>query len=389
MDRSIIHLNIADFAVSVESSLDGRLKDRPVIIAPQKTTRSTVYDMSEVAYRSGIRKGMMLRHAMRLCRDAWVLPPRPARYERAMVALFKQVLPYSPLIERGEADGHLFMDVSKTGRLWGPPMDVAWRLRKAIRTDLSMDPIWSVASNKLTAKVATRLVKPTGEYIVAPGEEQSFLRPVPLELIPGIEAGDLFRFHEFNLHFVSQALELNIDHLWAVFGKRAPLLYDAIRGIDMSPVMSAKAIQDRIAADHAFGDDTNDQKKMENTVYGLVEQVGARLRKRRMAARKISLRLDYSDGKRYIRQIRIHPPTADDRCLFESARKLLAIAWTRRVRVRYLRLICDRPVYPPAQLELFPPDREKKQRQDNLMAAIDTIRRRFGQGALQFGRAMA
>jgi DNA polymerase-4 len=111
-----------------------------------------------------------LRRAVRLCKDVQILPPHPDRYEQAMRDVLKRALPYSPLIETGEDDGHLFMDATGTGRLFGPPKDVAWRLRRQIKSDLDLDPIWSVAPNKLVAKVATRLVKPDGEYIVAPGE---------------------------------------------------------------------------------------------------------------------------------------------------------------------------------------------------------------------------
>ena len=107
MERSIIHLNIADFAVAVERAVDGRLKGRPVIIAPEGAARAAVYDMSQEAYLAGIRKGMALRHAVRLCKDAKLLPPHPDRYEHAMRTLFKLSLPYSPLIETGEIDGHV------------------------------------------------------------------------------------------------------------------------------------------------------------------------------------------------------------------------------------------------------------------------------------------
>ena len=79
-ERSIIHLNIADFAVAVERAVDGRLRDRPVIIAPEGAARAAVYDMSEEAYRSGIRKGMALRRATRLCKDARILAPHPASH---------------------------------------------------------------------------------------------------------------------------------------------------------------------------------------------------------------------------------------------------------------------------------------------------------------------
>ena len=59
---------------------------------------------------------------------------------RSMQALVRQALPYSPLIEPGEADGHLFVDVTGTSRLFGPPVDVAWRLRRQARAELGLAP---------------------------------------------------------------------------------------------------------------------------------------------------------------------------------------------------------------------------------------------------------
>ena len=102
MDRQVIHLNVADFAVAVERVLDRRLQDRPVIVAPAGISRAVVYDMSEEAYQAGVHKGMALRRAVRRCPDARILPPHPARYEQVMQALIRQALPYSPLIEPGE-----------------------------------------------------------------------------------------------------------------------------------------------------------------------------------------------------------------------------------------------------------------------------------------------
>ena len=155
MERAIIHLNVADFAVAVERVVDIRLRNRPVVIAPEGASRAAVYDMSQEAFLAGVRKGMALKRAVRFCRDVRILPPHPDRYEQAMKAFLKRILPYSPLVETGEIDGHIFVDATGTTRLFGPPMDVAWRLRKQVRKDLGFDPIWSLAPNKLVAKVAT------------------------------------------------------------------------------------------------------------------------------------------------------------------------------------------------------------------------------------------
>jgi DNA polymerase-4 len=385
MDRTIIHINVADFAVAVERRMDRRLHERPVIIAPEGTLRAMVYDMSEEAFQAGVRKGMALRRAARLCRDACILPPHPARYEQAMTDLLRQALPYSPLIEPGECDGHLFLDVTGTSRLFGPAVDVAFRLRRQARKDLELDPIWSLAANKLVAKVASRLVKPWGEYIVGPGDEEAFLAPLPVGLIPGLEGPDLNRLRELNLRQVHQVTGLGPDHLEIILGSRASFVSNALRGIDHTPVLPVGHQPPRIVLDHIFGSDTNSPAALEGAAYALVEQAGRRLRDQSRAARRVHIGIDYSDGRRCARQVRVHPATANDLALFPFVRRALALAWTRRVRVRHLRLTCDRLVYPPAQLPLFEDDGRIQRKQDHLIAALDRIRDRFGNNAIEAG----
>jgi DNA polymerase-4 len=389
MTRSIIHVNIADFAVAVERVVDTRLKDRPVIIAPGGTARAAVYDMSEEAYQEGVRKHMALRRALRICRNARILPPHPDRYERAMRMLLKRTLPYSPLIETGEGDGHLFVDVTGTSRLFGAPADVARRLSRQVEADLGMAPTWSVASNKLVAKVATRLVKPVGEYVVGAGDEKSFLSPLPVWLMPGIERDDLSRFREFNLRTVSQVAAWHLEHLEILFGNRARFLYETVRGIDLSPVLPAGEKPLVIKIDHEFSEDTNVLSVFKGALYRMIEAAGRELRRQRLAARRVGIVLDYSDGIRRARQSAAKPATANDLKLFNLAEKTLMLAWTRRVRIRHMRLICDRLVFPPAQLALFPEQQEKKEKQNHLVTALDRIRERFGHDAVQVGRTLA
>jgi DNA polymerase-4 len=389
MERFIIHLNVADFAVAVERVVDRRLRNRPLIIAPEGASRARVFDMSEEAYRCGVRKDMALGRALRRCPDAAVLPPHADRYERAMTDLFQRALPYSPLIEPGKADGHLFIDVSGTSRLFGPPVDVAWRLHRQIKADIDLDPIWSLAPNKLVAKVASRLVKPSGEYVVGAGEEEPFLAPLPVWLVPGIERGDLVRLKEFNLTRVFQVRALTLAQLQVPFGKRAAFIQAAMRGIDASPVLPAGQKVPAVRIDHEFGDDTNDRAKIEGALYRLVEQAGHHLRSRQRATRRLELWLGYSDGLRCARQATVTPATANDLTLFEIGQRVLSMALTRRVRVRHMRLVCDRLVFPPAQLALFEPERRQAARRERLIAAVDTIRRRFGPGAIEVGRTLA
>ena len=384
--RTIIHLNVADFAVAVERVLDARLRERPVVIAAEGALRAAVFDMSDEAFAHGIRKGMALARARRLCRDVMVIPPHADRYEQAMRDLLARALPYSPLIEMTDSNGHLFIDSTGTHRLFGPAYDVAWRIRKAVRKELGLDPIWSVAHNKLLAKVATRVVKPAGEYILEEGQEQAFLLPLPVGLVPGLDADDLIRLREFRLDRVAQVWAWTLPQLEVVFAGHGQLVYESVRGVDGSPVLPVGQERPELTVDHDFGNDSNDVEAIHAALFALVEKSGHKLRQRRLAAQRLGIVLDYSDGMRVARQGSVAPAAANDRRLFETAKLVLDRAWTRRVRIRHLRLCLDRLTFPPAQLDLF--EDRGQPADERLMQSLDAIRGKFGAAAVRYGRGV-
>ncbi len=390
MERSVVHLNVADFAVAVERLDQAGLHDRPVIVAPPGG-RSSVYDMSEEAYRAGVRKGMVLERARRICRDARLLPPRPRLYELAMAEMARLALPYSPLVESEEHSGHVFLDLSGTGKLWGPPRDVAWRLRREAKSRLGLSPSWGLAPNKLLAKLATRVVKPEGEQIVPPGGEEAFLRPLPLYLLPGLERSDLLTLAGFNLRRVGQVALWTPDQMETVFARRGGHIHQILRGVDHSPVLPAGSGPQRVAVERQFAGDTNDLAQVEQALFLLAEAAACRLRHMGRVARRLGLILYYSDGLRCSRQRGHDPGTANDFALFDLARQTLAAAWSRRVRLSHLRLVCDRLCYPPAQMELplaASPGQAVQAKRERLVAAMDQIRRRHGLEKIRLGRAL-
>jgi DNA polymerase-4 len=398
MDRSIIHLDVADFAAAVEQNLDPGLRGRPLIVAPAGAARAVVHDMSEEAFQEGVRKGMPLSRALRLSRKARVLAPRFDRYGQAMREMIRRTLTYSPLVESGEADGHLYMDVTGTSRLFGPPVDVAWRLNREMKAGLGLDPVWSVAPSRLVAKVATRLVKPTGEYIVGPGEEEAFLAPLSLDLIPGLESGERARLREFNVVRVSEAQALDLAQLEVVFDQRAAAIHRTVRGIDPVAVRRAASLDRDLQAEHLFADDTNCTGDLRQGLFLLVERISRVLRGRRRHGAVLELALSHSDGLRRRASGTLDPATAETGDMFRQGCLLLDRAWTRRTRVRHLSLACTRTTAAQVQLDLFAdtPDPAHgggigagRARRDRLAASLDAIRERFGDRAVVQGLVLA
>ncbi|MFP4453782.1 MAG: hypothetical protein ACLFPI_10515 [Desulfobacterales bacterium] len=386
--RAVVHINVADFAAAVEQRTDPRLKKHPLIVAPQTGGRAYVYDMSEQAYQAGVRKGMAVSQAGRMCRDAVITPPSPELYRRAMKAMFRQVCEFSPFVEPGEIDGHFFADLTGTRRLFGAPQDAAKQMYCSIRDCFGLRPVWSVAANKLVSKVATRVVKPLGECVVKQGEEADFLAPLCISMLPGIKTSDITRLNEFNLNRIGRVAALGFEELEAIFGKRAGFIYDSVRGIDSSQVRAAWEKARKISVFCRFSCPLSDADAVERRIYLLAEKIGAQLRSRGRAAGSLFIAVQYADGMCCFRSMTVSPPCWDDITLFEACLTLLKKAWIRRVRLHGIRISCLHPVAPQVQMELFSRNIKIREKRNALVQAVDRVRSRFGSRAVCTGRTL-
>jgi DNA polymerase-4 len=188
---------------------------------------------------------------------------------------------------------------------------------------------------------------------------------------------------------VEQLLVWRPEHLAAIFGRRGPMIHGLLRGRDDSPTPLPGRKPPVVRLDHEFSEDVNQPAMVEAALWRLAERAGARLRARGRAARRVTLTLGYSDGLRAHGQ-RSHPAgAANDFIIFDLARTALASAWTRRVRLRHMRLTCSGLVIPSAQMELpFEAAEQRPARGEALLKALDAIRRRHGAGAIQLGRGL-
>jgi DNA polymerase-4 len=217
------------------------------------------------------------------------------------------------------------------------------------------------------------------------GDEEKILAPWPLDLLPGLEASDILHLQQFNITRIGELAALSPAELAIPFGRRSGFLHDLARGIDFTPVSPPGRKSPAIEEGYQFPAGSNDLAEVEKALFLLVEKAGNQLRRQGLATGKIAVALTYSDHAGCSRQTNLTPPSADDLALFTRARHLLHMIWHRRVRLAGLRLICHRLAPPPpAQLNLF--DERQDDKRARLLPALDTIRRRFGNDSVRWGK---
>ncbi len=379
MDREIIHVDIAAFAVAVERVVHPELRSRPVIVAPVGPSRSVVTALSKEAWEAGIRKGMILAKARRYCRGAVVLPPNEPLYARASRAICKILENFSPLLEPA-GYGHAYLDITGTGRLFGPPRDAAWRAQQEIRRRLHLDAALGIATNKLVSRIASVVTKPVGLQDVRPGDESSFLSPLPVRLLPGVGAVTLQQFAELNIRIIRELAVMELEALILAFGRLGPVLRQRALGIDNAPVYPRRAVP-AVDEERTLAEDSNDDELLQGAVFELCERAGSRLRESRQRAARLELRVRYSDYREDAGKEKLTPPLQSTAAIYALAGPLLRRILTRRTRVRSLVLRLTDLMSGPVQMDLFPVPAPA--RQAKLEAAIDTLRLRYGAGILQ------
>lgn len=358
MEREILFLKIPSFPIALERARDPSLRGRPVAVCQAGTGgQGLLQAVSAEARREGLFKGMPRRKALEQCPGLRIVRPDPALYLRAAGALFGLLSNYSPLVEPARP-GALFLDLSGTGRLFGPARDLAWKIRGEVARRLNLEPRLGMATNKLLSRIATKVLAGSGLCDVFPGGESHFLGPLDVELLPAARPPERAeRLRELNLRRVEDLLAVPLRALEVAFGSAAVSLslYRQARGLDASPVRPPRQTP-RVTEEETLAEESNEDACLLAALQGLAEGAGRRLREMRALARRMEIEVEYADGVLAAGMARLVPPADLDGRLAEAARGLFERMVRRRVRVRRIALHCTELVPVPRQLSLFGPE---------------------------------
>jgi DNA polymerase-4 len=378
-DASILHADLDSFYASVEQRDDPTLRGRPVIVGG-----GVVLAASYEAKAYGVRTAMGGAQARRLCPNAVVVPPRMTAYSRASDAVFEVFRDVTPTVEAVSVD-EAFLDVGGLARVSGTPLQIAARLRTDVRDHVGLPITVGVARTKFLAKVASREAKPDGLLLVPPDQELAFLRPLPVRRLWGVGAVTADKLHAHGIATVADVAELSESTLASLLGAAmGRQLYALSRNLDRRRVITGVRRRS-VGAQRALGRAGNRMSpaEVDAVVVNLIDRITARMRTAGRTGRTVVLRLRFDDFSRATRSRTLPWATSSTQPILAAARQLLASA-APAIAQRGLTLVgfavsgIDRT----GAQQLMLPFSWESPALENVDAAVDQVRRRYGKSAL-------
>jgi DNA polymerase-4 len=381
--KTIFHLDMDAFFVSVERILDPSLEGKPVIVGGDPHGRGVVAACSYEARRFGLHSAMPIRNAFRLCPHGIYLHGHGKEYGRFSRAVKRFLERYFPIVQQASID-EFYLDFTGCEKIYGEPAKFAEKLQNEIWDRFHLPSSIGIASNKTIAKIASDFKKPRGITFVPPGGEKDFLAPLPIEKIPGIGKATFPMLRSRGFSVVGDIAKASPNYLSALLGKFGTELWKNANGKG-NDILVTEYERKSISKETTFDKDLISRTKIEDILFELVSKVCQLLRNENWQTSTISIKLRYTDFVTLTRAKTIEP-TDDDKVVFEIAKDLFEKSFTRRVGIRLIGIHLSKLNHYTEQCILFEDNYTIRKR---MLRAVMKIRDKYGFDAIRIGKSEA
>ncbi|MEY9874969.1 DNA polymerase-4 [Streptacidiphilus sp. MAP12-33] len=373
----IVHADLDAFYAAVEQRRRPELKGRPVAVGGAGP-RGVVMSASYEARQQGVGGGMPTVRARRLCPELVMVPPDMDEYAVVSANVMAVLHAFARRVEPVSMD-EAYLDCSGVGLR---PRALAELLRKRVRDEQDLALSVGVGPNKLVAKLASVAAKPDGLLVVPPAEVDAFLRPLPVDRLPGVGPKTGEALTRFGLLTVGDLAGTPRDTLRRIVGAAAgDLLTHYARGEDARPVVPQRA-ERSLGGERTFpADVSGDHEVIRTTLLGLAQQNAARLRAGGLAARTVTVKVRFADLRTVTRSRTLPEPVDLAHDIFAAAVPLFGGLVPARARIRLVGLRVEGldGGARPTQLALG----EREVGWSELERTMDRVHAKFGAAAVR------
>lgn len=370
MERTILHMDLDTFFVSVERKIDNRLEGKPILVGGIGD-RGVVAACSYETRSFGVHSGMPMKMARNLCPEATVIRGEGGVYSEHSKVVSEIIRQAVPVFEKASID-EFYADLSGMDRFQGSSYKMAQELRMRIKKEAGLPISFGLSANKLVSKVATGTAKPDNERKIEFGTEKSFLAPMLVKKIPMVGDKTTQILYNLGIKHVRTIQEMPVEMMAKVLGKNGVVLWNRANGIDETPIIPFHE-RKSISNERTFGKDTGDVKRMREMIRAMAENLAYQLRNGDKLTSCISVKIRYSDFNTFSKQLKI-PYTSADHMLIPQIERLFDQLHNRRMMVRLVGVTFSDLVNGKYQINMFDDSEEKL----NLYQAMDLLRNRYG-----------
>ncbi|RJQ43103.1 MAG: DNA polymerase IV [Anaerolineaceae bacterium] len=383
--RKILHIDLDAFFCSVEELLNPELKGTVFAVGGSPDSRGVVSSCSYAARNLGIHSAMPMKIALLKAPGLKVVRGHYEKYQSYSERVIEILCDTTPLVEQISID-EAFMDVTdmpQTG------LEIAVALQKRIKKETELPCSIGIATNKLVAKIATNIAKssyrgnqtPCAVLEIPAGKEAEFLAPLPIDELWGIGKKSVQQFLQMGYATIGDLAKAPDAYLEKQIGRFARTLKMRAAGMDDRQVGHEEDIKS-ISNEITFGKDIEDEVEIERTLRHLSEKVAYRLREQGLSGKTIRLKIRWPDFETHTRQFSLEQSTNHDTVIFHTVMHLLFEIWKPGRKVRLLGVAAANLSATIQQLSILDASYQKE---DQLLQAMDDIKKRFGKKIIKRG----
>jgi DNA polymerase-4 len=369
-NRSIVHFDLDAFYVNVEYLRNARLRGKPIAVGGH-SNRGVIASCSYEARKFGVHSAMPTKLARRLCPELIIVHGDMENYSRFSNLVTEIIRSEVPVFEKSSID-EFYIDMSGMDKFFGTTLYIQ-QLRKKIITESGLSISHALATNKLISKVATNECKPNGQTEVKPGNEKSFLAPLPIEKMPMVGNQTATMLRRMGVETISVLSQIPVEMMINLLGKNGIDLWRKANGIDETPIVPFHE-QKSIGTENTFETDTIDIRFLHKELARMTEKIAFELRCNNKLTGCVTVKIRYSDFQTLTMQSSI-AYTANDHILLQKVKEIFTKLYDRRLLVRLIGVRFTNLVEGSYQINIF----EDSQEMIGLYQAIDSVKKQFGE----------
>jgi DNA polymerase-4 len=369
VERTILHMDLDTFFVSVERKHDDRLRGIPMLVGGTGD-RGVVAACSYETRPYGIHSGMPMKMARMLCPQATVIRGEAGIYSKESKIVSEIIKETVPVFEKASID-EFYADMSGMDKFYSS-YQIATELRERIKKESGLPISFGLSTSKVVSKVATGEAKPDNQKKIDAGTEKTFLAPMLVQKIPMVGDKTNKVLYDMGVKYVKTIQEMPVEMMTQILGKNGTLLWNRANGLDNSPIVPFHE-RKSISNERTFGKDTGDVQRMREMIRAMGENLAYQLRTGNKLTSCVSVKIRYSDFNTVSKQIKI-AYTSADHILIPQIERLFDQLHNRRMMVRLVGVNFSDLVTGNYQINLFDDSEERL----NLYMAMDYIRNRYG-----------